>query len=287
MKHLTFAASAVLLAASAPAFADSFTYPTFTNAQNLNFNGAASVSGGDVVLTPNNVDHDEGAVYYAKALSLGPDPSFNTSFQFTIASPSSGPTANGFAFFLATDPSQIGTPANGNGNLGLTPAASLAVEFSDFGHVGNPIVGFNGKKTIYNSNLVAAITGGNTNVLGNSPTSYGSPGNVTSCVGTQTPGNNCMNNGDVWTADISYVAGRLTVTVQDAAGQVFTVINGYLIALSAGNFYAGFSGSTGGSSDSVSILDWNFTDVPEPMAAGLFGVGVAALGFLRSRRRAV
>ena len=159
------------------------------------------------------------------------------------------------------------------------------MEFSDFGNkVDNPPIGGG----LYNSNLVAAITAGNTNLNGNPAASYGSPGGVNSCIGTQTPANNCMNNGDVWTADISYVAGKLTVTVQDGAGQVFTVISSYAIAL-AGSFYAGFSGSTGGSTDSVSILDWTFAtnDVPEPMTAGLFGIGVAALGFMRSRRRAV
>ena len=285
MKHLTLAASALLLTASAPAFADSFTYPNFNNTQNLAESGYAATSGGALVLTPDNEKHYEGAAYYTTALSLGTNPSFNTSFQFSIASPASGPTANGFAFFLATSPAGIGSVANGNGNLGLTPAASLAVEFSDFGNqVDNPQIGGG----LYNSNLVAAITGGNTNLNGNPASSYGSPGGVNSCVGSQISGNNCMNNGDVWTADISYVAGKLTVTVEDGAGQIFTVISGYGIAL-AGTFYAGFSGSTGGASDSVSILDWSFTDgtpVPEPMTAGLFGVGVAALGYLRSRRRA-
>jgi hypothetical protein len=280
MKHLTLAASALLLTASAPAFAGSFTYSNFTNAQNLTENGAATVSG-SLVLTPNNVKSDEGAAYYNVALALGANPSFNTSFQFSIASPTTGPTANGFAFFLTTDPTNTGTAANGNMNLGLTPGAALAVEFSDFGNkVDNPPIGGG----LYNSNLVAAITGGNTDLNGNSASSYGSPNGVVSCTGKQSSGNNCMNNGDVWTADISYVAGKLTVTVQDAAGQVFTVISGYAVAL-AGTFYAGFSGSTGGASDSVSILDWTFTDVPEPMTVGMFGVGVAALGFMRTRRR--
>ena len=283
MKHVNLAAGALLLMASAPAFADSFTYPSFTNAQNIALAGAAAITGGDVALTPNNVGHNEGAAYYTNALALGPNPGFNTSFQFSIASPTAGATANGFAFFLATSPAGIGTPANGNGNLGLTPAASLAVEFSDYGNaINNPPIGGG----LYNSNLVAAITNGNTKVVGSSPSSYGSPGGVTSCVGTQTAGNSCMNNGDVWTADISYVAGKLTVTVEDGAGAVFTVISGYAVAL-AGTFYAGFSGSTGASSDSVSLLDWTFTDVPEPMTAGLFGLGVFALGFMRSRRRSV
>ncbi len=283
MKHMTLAAGALLLSASAPAFADSFTYSDFTaDSATLAYNGAATTVGGDAVLTPNNVKSDEGAFYYTNALSLGTSPGFNTSFQFSIASPTSGPTANGFAFFLTGDPADTGTVANGSGNLGLTPASSLAVEFYDFGNKNNnpPIGG-----GLYNSNLVAAITDGNTVVNGNPPSSYGSPDGVQSCVGKQTSGNNCLNNGDVWTADISYVAGKLTVTVQDAAGAVYTVISNYAVALSTGSLYAGFSGSTGGASDSVSILDWTFTDVPEPMTAGLFAVGLTALGLARGRRR--
>jgi hypothetical protein len=281
MKTYAFAASAILLMASAPAFAGSFTYTDFdTTDPSLVFAGDTTATGGALAITPKQTQYDSGAAYTSTALALGASPNFTSSFQFSIAA-NTTPTANGFAFVLTSDPSQMG---QSNQSLGIgTAATSLAVEFSDYGNrVNNPQIGQN----LYNSNLVAAISNGNTQVVGNPTGSYGSPG-PTSCVGAQTAGNNCMNNGDVWTADISYVAGKLSVSLADGAGAFITVISNYAIAL-GGNVYAGFSGSTGVYSDSVSILNWTMSyDVPEPMTVGMFGVGLAALGFMRTRRRAV
>jgi hypothetical protein len=283
MKTYASAASALLLMASAPAFAGSLTYNGFDESDpSLTFVGDTTATGGALAITPTQATNDVGAAYTSTALALGASPSFTTSFQFSIAG-NANPTANGFAFVLTSDPTQMGLTHQ---SLGIgTTATSLAVEFSDYGNPhNNPLVG-NG---VYNSNLVAAITNGNTTVSGNPSGSYGSPGGVSSCVGVQTKGNGCMNNGDVWTADISYIAGKLYVSLEDGAGGFLSVINGYAIALGS-NVYAGFSASTGSFSDSVSILNWNMTynNVPEPMTIGMFGVGLAALGFMRTRRRAV
>jgi hypothetical protein len=271
MKSVALAA-AVLMTVGAPAFAGSINLASLTKA------GAASTSSGDLVLTPNNTQYDAGAGYVNNALALGSGANFSESFTFQIASPTKGQTANGFAFFLSTNPAGTGTA---NSNLGLTASDTLAVEFYDFGNKNlNPSIG-NG---LYNSNLVAAIQDGSTLVAGNPTASYGSPG-PESCTGKQTSGNGCMNNGDVWTADITYIAGKLTVELKDGAGAFVTVISNYAIALGGSSLYAGFSGSTGGSTQSVSILGWS-QSVPEPMTIGVFGAGLAALGMVR-RRRAV
>jgi hypothetical protein len=285
MKTTIVAASALLLMASVPAFAGSLNYPGFnTNDTSLTFVGDVSATGGPLAITPDAVTNAAGAAYTTNALALGSSPNFTSSFQFSIANGSTLPTANGFAFVLTSDPTGLGAA---HGSLGLTGATSLAVEFSDYGNKNqNPLVSQSEATSVYNSNLVAAISNGNTVVAGNPTGSYGSPG-PQSCVGKQTSGNGCMNNGDVWTADISYVAGKLTVALEDGAGQFITVISGYAIALGS-NVYAGFTGSTGTFTDSVSILNWSMTyDVPEPMTVGMFGVGIAALGFMRSRRRSV
>ena len=285
MKTTVAAASALLLMASVPAFAGSLNYPGFsTNDKSLTFVGDVSATGGPLAITPNQAQFAAGAAYTSTALALGSSPDFTSSFQFSIASGATLPTGNGFAFVLTSDPTGL---AGSNKSLGLTSATSLAVEFSDYGNSHqNPPVSQGTATTIYNSNLVAAISNGNTNVQSNPTGSYGSPG-PQSCVGTQSSGNGCMNNGDVWTADISYVAGKLTVALADGAGQFITVISGYAIALGS-NVYAGFTGSTGTFTDSVSILNWSMTyEVPEPMTVGMFGVGIAALGFMRSRRRSV
>jgi hypothetical protein len=279
MKSLFCAASTVALMASAPAFAGTIDYTNFKNTDGLTLAGQAATSGGELVLTPANANV-AGAALTSAALALGATPNFTTSFQFTIDPGATPRTGNGFAFVLTSSATGVGSQS---GSLGLTTAPSLAVEFSDYGNPSqNPMIG----KNLYNSNLVAAISNGNTIVAGNPTGSYGSPG-PTSCVGAQTSGNGCMNNGDIWTADISYVAGKLSVSLEDGAGGFISIVSGYAIALGS-NIYAGFSGSTGSSTDSVNILNWSmsYNAVPEPMTVGLFGIGLAAVGFLRSRPRA-
>jgi hypothetical protein len=274
MEHLmrlnAFAAAALLVTASAPAFAGSIDISSLTTA------GAATVSGGNLVLTPNNTQFAAGAGYLNQALALGGGASFDDTFTFSIASPTSGSTANGFAFFLESSTAGL---AASNANLGLTAASPLAVEFYDFQNKNNnPSIG-----GVVDGNLVAAIQNGSTITTNNHASSYGSPGGKLNCSAGQ-PGANCLNNGTVWTADISYVAGKLYVSVQDGSGAVFEVINGYAIALAAGNYYTGFSGSTGSLTDSVTINSFS-SSVPEPMTLGMFGAGLAALGFARGRRR--
>ena len=141
---------------------------------------------------------------------------------------------------------------------------------------------------LYNSNLVAAISNGNTVVAGNPTGSYGSPG-PTSCVGAQTSGNGCMNNGDVWTVDVAYLAGKLSVSLEDGAGGFVSIISGYAIALGS-NIFAGFTGSTGSYTDSGQYPE--LVDDLQRRAGADNGRPVRrrpwrALGFMRTRRRAV
>jgi len=282
MTRTAAAFGAALILASVPAVAGTLTYANFSNTNGLTLGGDAATSSGALVLTP-QMQFAAGAALTSTALSLGTDPNFSTAFQFQmLTNGGSSASANGFAFVLTSDPTNVGTS---NQMMGLTTAPSVAVEFSDYGnpHL-NPSIG-NG---LYNSNLVAAIQNGNTVVAGNSTNSYGSPG-PTSCVNPGS-GVNCMNNDTVWTANISYQNGLLTVTMQDAGQSAITVISNYAIAL-ASSAYVGFSGSTGAAYESVNILNWtlnyNASSIPEPVTGGLMAVGLAALGFVRSRRRAV
>jgi hypothetical protein len=272
---------AALFLASAPAFAGSLTYTDFSDTSGLSLTGQAATSSGALILTP-QMKYAAGAALTSTALSLGVDPNFSTTFQFQmLTNGGSASSANGFAFVLTSDATNVGT---NNQMLGLTTAPSLAVEFSDYGNKNlNPSSG----SGLYNSNLVAAIQNGNTVVAGNSTSSYGSPG-PQNCVNPGS-GVNCMNNDTVWTANITYQHGLLTVTMQDAGQSATTVISNYAIAL-ANIAYVGFSGSTGAAFESVNILDWTMnydsSTIPEPVTGGLMIVGLAAIGFVRSRRRA-
>jgi hypothetical protein len=278
MKFIAVAAGAAFFAASAPAFAGNINLATVDTA------GTASTGSGGLVLTTVGSDFAAGAGYENQTFALGAGANFDETFTFTIAAPATGPTANGFAFFLESSTAGL---ASSNTNLGLTSSSPLAVEFYDFGNKTlNPAIP-NTSPQLYDSNLVAAIQGGSTQVAGNSPASYGSPNNVLSCTG-KTPGADCMNNGDVWSVNLQYLNGKLYVTLTDTTANSgpFLVIDGYAIALAPGQYYTGFSGSTGGSSDGVTITSWS-QDVPEPMSMGLFGAGLAALGLVKARRRAV
>ena len=283
MKFIAIAASAALMAVSAPAFAGNIDLSTLDTA------GTATTGSGGLVLTTLGSTFAAGAGYQNQTFALGAGANFDENFTFTIASPApgGGPSANGFAFFLESTTAGL---ASSNTNLGLTAASPLAVEFYDFGNPNlNPKVP-NTSPQLYNSNLVAAIQNGSTQVSGNSPSSYGSPGNVLSCT-SKTPSTDCMNNGDVWSVNLQYLNGKLYVTLTDTTANSgpFLVINGYSIALAPGQYYTGFSGSTGGSTDGVTITSWSqdFQSVPEPMTVGLFGAGLAALGLVKTRRRAV
>ena len=130
-------------------------------------------------------------------------------------------------------------------NLGLTPAASLAVEFSDYGNVRSTIRPIGGG--LYNSNLVAAITNGNTKVVGSSAFQLRlARAAWTSCVGTQTAGNSCMNNGDVWICRHLLRRGQVDGHGRGRRRCRCSRSSAATRMALAGTFYAGFSGSTGG-----------------------------------------
>jgi hypothetical protein len=277
------AAGAFGIVASSAAYADSFSESDFSSMSGMTLAGsAAQVNSSQLALTSNTV-MTAGAAYESNQFALGTGGSFSTSFQFEIdpSADGSGTNANGFAFVLTSNASGLG---GANANLGLTAANSLAIEFRTFN---NSTTGPAG-----NNNLVGVVQNGNTafNSLLGSGTPYGQ-GTCDRLHYTQA---GCMSNGDLWTANISYAAGLLTVALTDGNQTQTTTIAGLSLSLlsllGSGDVYAGFSASTGGKTERVRLMNWTMNSdspVPEPLTLSMFGTGLVALGLVRRRRAAV
>jgi hypothetical protein len=278
------AAGVIGMAASSAARADSINYANFLSTTGLSLVGSSGQVNSNQLELTTLTTSAAGAAYASNKFALGAGGSFTTSFQFQIdpGNTGNGLNANGFTFVLAGSASGLGAS---NANLGLPVAAnSLAIEFRTYDSPGTGPVGNAG-------NLVGVVSGGNeayASLLG-SGVPYGQQncGNTPTKTQYQTAG--CLSNGDIWTANIKYQAGLLTVTLQDGAQALTTVISGLSInllsILGSSNIYAGFTASTGGADERVRLLNWTMnSQVPEPVSIAMFGVGLAALGMVRGRR---
>ena len=313
LRHF-LAAGILTLATGTAARADSIDYSDFSSLAGLTTAGSAAQYSGNQLQLTNGATFATGAAYSSNAFALGTGSSFNTSFQFQISGTNSnGLNANGFAFVLSTAPTTNGV-SNGNLGIGTTANSSVAIEFSTFGNPNlNPVYSTAGNgKTIYNSNLVGVIKDGNTCLSGsgsagcntvnpNYGTVYGAGTGASipfagecdaRAQNTSYTRAGCMANGSIWSVNIKYANGLLTVSLSANELGVTTPISSlsYNIGFLGSSVYAGFTSSTGSAAEKVSILNWMMTSngspVPEPLTLSLFGVGLGAVGYVRSRRRA-
>lgn len=208
---------------SAVSFAD------FTAPVGLTMVGDAAIVGSVLRVAPTGAANS-GAAYVAAPVALAANGAFSTSFQFSL-NDSSG--ADGFTFFVANNTTGLGV--QGGYSLGyLDLFNSIAVEFDNYNNGG----------TDPNDNHVGVDVDGSLNTL---------------ITGTPTTR---LDNGNIWTANITYDGVALTVQVQDGANAPEVVINKYGIDLvshlGGTTAFLGFTASTGAAGQNHDILNWSF-----------------------------
>ena len=216
------------------------------SASQLNFNGVAIESGGDLV--PVSGGGAAGSIF-ASAPDEGPfdlTGSFSTRFSFQITNPvawegaPSEPSGDGFTFAIAANPTVLG---ESGGRLGVAtspgPLGTVSVEFDTWAN-GDDI---------------------STNAIGINVGGFGNGDSVISAAQTAIPGG--FDDGNVWTAWIEYRADTNRLDVRVAVDgirpdlpQLSHVVD---IAAEVGaTGYYGFTGGTGAASATHTVTDWEF-----------------------------
>jgi hypothetical protein len=219
-------------------------FTNFTGANNLTLNGNAAVSGDLLRLTPGQMDQ-RGSMFHNTAYSLSSSTSFQTKFQFQLRGGQGANGADGMTFLLQN--SSAGRQALGGGGGGLGYGGidrSIAIEFDTY------------------DNGDSDIDGNHISVLRN--------GNVNNSLTVKTAGLD-LNDGAVLTAWVDYVAStkQLSVFIANNGTKPRTALltsNVDLAGTLGNQFYAGFTGGTGGLFNSQEVLNWEFNTNSDPIA---------------------
>lgn len=273
-----FAVAIFLPAASAA----TFTFADFSSPTGVTLVGSAALSTNRLRLTSAG-ENQVGAAWLADRVDV--QNGFDTTFQFQITergghSPDwqsgvSNTGADGFTFMIQNaGASAIGLYASGLGYYGIPNG--LAVEFDTWNN-----------KPSYcepNGNHVAVQSLG---LAENRPEHCADPGGAfgNPTLGLANPSQE-MSNGAVYDVRISYRPGNLAIYLQDFASPLLTVpvdLANVLSLENGRNAYIGFTSSTGGAYENHDILQWSYSDVPEPST--LWMAGIALAGALLLRRR--
>ena len=266
--HLLPASLALVATAFSPsgahAQAISFNYSDFSGASSsISTKGNASISGSNLVLTP-NTGNQSGAAWLTSPFRIGAGTTFQSTFTFQLNkdSPQQLTPADGFTFVIASGTSSLGSSGGGLGYAGASN--SVAVSFDTYD---------NGSSDGNSSNHVGVLSNGSTNLL-----TFGNPYGQncdTHANGGCNLANGFLSNSHIWTGTVSYDGSQISVIVMDPAeGYATTVISNYAInipqLLNSTTAYVGFTGSTGSNGESHDILSWNMaTTLPDIRAANL------------------
>ncbi|MBB1074177.1 PEP-CTERM sorting domain-containing protein [Rhodoferax sp. 4810] len=269
IKPTTFLTSALLLS-SQLASAAALDFNDFSNTTGLQLNGAATVTGGILRLTP-ATNNQSGSVFSSDRIMLDANTSFSSMFQFRITNSggnrdTDGIGADGLVFVMQTMSNTAGTIGGGMGYKGLSP--SFGVEFDTWNNSG---------WDDNNGNHVGIDLNGDINSV------------------TQVAVPTRMNNGNVWSAWVDYnsvsdsMEVRLIEGTEEARPEVallsYTISSTALPITENGAFF-GFTAGTGGAYGAHEILNWSLEthQVAEPTTLALLGIGFAGLAATRRRQ---
>lgn len=250
------------------------TYVDFSDVSGLQFNGDATTSGNDLLLTSGL--NSAGSVFSTDSIVLDVNLSFSAFFSFNISNnigrgDSDGSGADGLVFALQTVSNTAGSEGGGIGFRGLNN--SLGIEFDTYN---------NGVQDDSSGNHVGINLNGDVDSISqtNEPTRF--------------------NNGDNWFAWIDYdgVSDELTIRYNTVADKPLSAALSETIDLTtifgSSNVFVGFTSGTGGSGsdhkiDMLSfstVFDKDFASdgvVSSPETLGIFGLSIFGIVFFRKR----
>ncbi|TDU73324.1 YVTN family beta-propeller protein [Prosthecobacter fusiformis] len=210
-------------------------FASFTGSNSsLQLNGSASVNGSILQLTPNGANL-AGTAFLKTPLPLSNGTSFSTRFVFRMNG--SGDGADGMTFMIQNDRADaLGSPGGGLGYEGIME--SLAIELDTYAGGTDP-----------NANHIGVVANGI----------------VSPHLGTYTAPFD-LENGASHTLWAEYDGATNTLRIYLAQGvvttrpatPVLTVPNIDLPASVGPNAWIGFSGATGGSTNTHEVLSWSF-----------------------------
>ncbi len=272
-----------LFGAAALLHATSFTFADFSAPSGLTMVGDAALTANRLRLTPAE-ENKVSATWLSDRVDV--QNGFTTSFQFQITnrggySPDWQPGvvnngADGFTFAIQNaSPTAMGLYASGIGYYGIQN--SLAIEFDTWNN-----------KPSYcepNGNHIAVQSLG---TAANRPEHCADAGGTFAnpTLGIANPSKD-MSDGTIYNVKINYLPGALSIYFDDLVNPLLTVnVNlGNLLSLQDGrNAFIGFTSSTGGAWENHDIINWSYSDVPEPGTYLLVGAALLAASIVKRQR---
>jgi hypothetical protein len=233
----------------------SFIYPNFSSPSDFALGGAAVTIDGVLRLTPDR-QYQTGNAWFTEQQNVADG--FSTTFVFQLSA--AGPIADGLWFVVQNDSLQMKGFFDGAPN-------SIAVEFDTYKNVWDP-----------NANHLAIQSCG------------ANPNTTRHDTGCTLASNDVLPvtlaDGRPHTATVTYVPGNMAILLDGIPSLSTSVDLSGLLNLNAGRAWVGFMTSTGEYSENNDVLDWSFTDAPEPSTPAMVLIGlILAAGIANKMKR--